>query len=264
MKRFALILLSALVAVFVAIQFGNDLLRGFEADTPSRSHGSLKQGWLENGKRLPTDGANFTSYSRLGALLGRTSVHHRVRATMLESFEALRRELPAVTFMIGETGWPGGGRIRPHVTHQNGLSVDFMVPVRRQGSPASIPSTLFNKFGYGLEFDSTGRADDLEIDFEAMATHLDHLERAALRNGLAIEVVIFDNELQKRLLAMRRGSELKERIRFSTKKPWIRHDEHYHVDFALPDEEAKNLKRTLEHQPSASACFISSEIECMS
>lgn len=237
MKRSRIILLSTLVAGFLVHHFGNDLLRWLESGDPSRSHGATNKGWLENGKRLPTSGANFTTYSRLGALLGRTSVHERVRTTILESFESVGQELPAVTFMIGETGWPDGGRFRPHASHQNGLSVDFMVPVRSEGEPTSIPSTILNKFGYGLEFDSTGKIGDLEIDFEAMAAHLDHLDLAARRNDLAIEVVIFDNELQKHLFATSRGSRLKERVRFSTKKPWIRHDEHYHVDFRLPEEE---------------------------
>ena len=246
MKRFAVIALATLVAGFFVIGFGNDFLRGFESDEPSRSHGSTKQGWLENGKRLPTDGANFTSYSRLGALLGRTSVHDRVRTIILESFEAVGQELPAVTFMIGETGWPDGGRFRPHATHQNGLSVDFMVPVRREGVPTVIPSTVLNKFGYGLEFDDEGKLGDLEIDFEAMAAHLDHLEQAARRNDVTIDVVIFDNELQKRLFATERGAALRQRVRFSTKKPWIRHDEHYHIDFALQEEEEQSDARALE------------------
>jgi penicillin-insensitive murein endopeptidase len=27
---------------------------------------------------------------------------------------------------------------------------------------------------------------------------------------------------------------LKQNLRFMKNKPWVRHDEHYHVDFAVP------------------------------
>lgn len=233
MKRFALFVLVVLALSWPTVRFGNDVLRHFESAAPSQSHGTTGNGRLENGKRLPTTGSNFTTYSRLGALLGRTSVHEKVRAAVVDAFESVRQDQPSIIYTIGETGWPRGGRFRPHKSHQNGLSVDFMVPVLRHGAPTRLPVNLSNKFGYGLQFDSEGKTGDLEIDFEAIAAHLYHLDRAARRNGLAIEVVIFDNELQKKLFATEQGRDLKERIRFSIKQPWIRHDEHYHVDFVL-------------------------------
>lgn len=233
MTRRGLSTLALLAGILLFVYFGNDLLRCFESDKPSQSYGSPGNGRIEYAKRLPTSGPNFRSYSRLGALLGRTSVHDKVRAAVVDAFESVRGERPDTRYTIGETGWPGGGRLRPHVSHQNGLSVDFMIPVRRKGVSVALPTNPWNIFGYGLQFDDQGKAGDLEIDFEAMAAHLDHLERAAQRNGIAIEVVIFDNELQKRLFATQRGAALKRRMRFSKKEPWIRHDEHYHVDFRL-------------------------------
>jgi penicillin-insensitive murein endopeptidase len=233
MKRRGLMILTITLLVWLTVYYGNDLLRQFESDKPSRSHGSTSNGWLEFGKRLPTAGQNFTTYSRLGALLGRTSVHDKVRATVLGAFASVHRELPNAFYTVGETGWPSGGRFRPHKTHQNGLSMDFMVPVKIEGGGVQLPANIWNKFGYGLEFDARGKAGNMEIDFEAMGAHLFHLHRAAQRNGVDIEVVIFDNELQKRLFASQRGAQLKHRIRFSTQKPWIRHDEHYHVNFRV-------------------------------
>ena len=85
-------------------------------------------------------------------------------------------------FVYGETGWAGGGRFKPHRTHQNGTSVDFMVPVRNDaGASVPLPRGYGDRYGYDLEFDASG-----------------HL------------------------------------LTFMAAKPWIRHDEHYHVDFAVP------------------------------
>lgn len=233
MKRLGLSILAILAGALLFVCFGNDLFRYFESDKPSQSYGSPSNGRIEHAKRLPTSGANFTSYSRIGALLGRTSVHNKVRDVVIDAFESVCLELPDARYTIGETGWPSGGRFNPHKTHQNGLSVDFMVPVKRKGESIALPTNPLNKFGYGLQFNNQGRAGNLEIDFEAIATHLDHLDRAAQRNGIAIKVVIFDNELQKLLFTTQRGAELKRQMRFSTTEPWIRHDEHYHVDFTL-------------------------------
>jgi penicillin-insensitive murein DD-endopeptidase len=62
-----------------AVQWGNDGARVFEDSLPSRSIGTVSNGSLQYGKRVPTSGPNFVAYSRLGALLGRNSVNSSVR-----------------------------------------------------------------------------------------------------------------------------------------------------------------------------------------
>ena len=66
-------------------------------------------------------------YVRTADRLQRTS-------TWFEALQATEAELertqPGVKFVYGETGWPDGGPMPPHRTHRNGMSVDFMVPVR--------------------------------------------------------------------------------------------------------------------------------------
>ena len=212
---------------------GNDALRLAESDAPSESVGETNDGRLVNGKRLPSSGPGFTTYSRFGSLVGRTATHHRVRAAMLDAYAALHAENPAWTFVYGETGWPSGGRFRPHRTHQNGLSVDFMTPVTRDGEPDVLPTGPLSAFGYGIDFDEHGRNAEQSIDFEAMAAHLDHLDRAARANDLAVEVVILAPDLQDDLAATARGAGLVGRLRFSRNPSWVRHDDHYHVDFRL-------------------------------
>ena len=46
--------------------------------------------------------------------------------------------------------------------------------------------------------------------------------------------MILDPAYLPALLATPRGPYLRARLRFMKKPAWIRHDEHYHVDFAVP------------------------------
>lgn len=75
------------------------------------------------------------------------------------------------------------------------------------------------------------------IDFDSMAAHLRALKEAASQNGIKISRVIFDNDLQKLLFKTLREQEIQGQLIFSTKKPWVRHDEHYHVDFVVQCKE---------------------------
>ena len=233
-SRVAIVIIAALAfGIIAAIMFGNDIAIALESSAASRSIGTKAGGRLEHGKRLPTSGPNFRAYSRLGALLGRNSVHGDVRATILDAYAELARASD-ITWIYGETGWPSGGRFPPHRSHQNGLSVDFMVPVRStNGDVALLPTAPWRTFGYAIEFDSAGRSEDLRIDFPAIALHLEALDRSARRHGLAIELVIFAPELRRRLVATDAGRRLERRMPWMTGTPWVRHDEHYHVDFRV-------------------------------
>jgi len=51
-------------------------------------------------------------YSRLESLLGRTTVHSAVRAAVLDACAEVHEQHPELRFVVGETGWPRGGRIR--------------------------------------------------------------------------------------------------------------------------------------------------------
>ncbi|MES3024056.1 MAG: penicillin-insensitive murein endopeptidase [Pseudomonadota bacterium] len=198
-------------------------------------YGSSSKGRLEGGVRLPDGGTNFEPYSRLGVQLGRTHVHSAVARTLLDAYAVLALARPATRYVYGETGWAKGGRIRPHRTHQNGSAVDLMVPVLNvEGRSVPLPSHAGNKFGYAVEFDAAGRAADLRIDFEAIADHLAALHTAAQKNGIRIERVIIEPAYIPLLGGARQGEFIKRHIPFMQGKAWIRHDEHYHVDFTLP------------------------------
>jgi penicillin-insensitive murein endopeptidase len=168
-------------------------------------------------------------------MIGRNYVHSKVYRTVIDAYAILEKQTPLKVFIYGESGWRNGGKFRPHKTHQNGLSVDFFVPVvNSTGQSVLLPISLFNKFGYGIEFTGVGHYQDLNIDYAAMTNHLLALEQAANKNGVKIWRVIFDNALQKELFKLPKAGLLRKKMQFSTKKSWVRHDEHYHIDFIVP------------------------------
>jgi len=205
--------------------------------TESVCFGTVSNGRLEGGVKLPDEGANFRSYSAVAGLAGRTYVHSRVARVVEDAYAGLAKALPDTVFVYGETGWRTGGRFRPHRTHQNGLSVDFFVPVQNAaGKSVPIPTLPTTRFGYDLEFDADARLGDLSIDFTALAEHLYQLDLAARNHGAPIALVIFDPAYFDQLFAAPRGPSIRH-LPFMKGKPWVRHDEHIHVDFTVPCRE---------------------------
>lgn len=198
----------------------------------SQCFGTTSRGRIEGSVALPTSGPNFSPYSRLAVAAGRTHVHAHVAQVVEDAYATLAQQSPDVRYVYGETGWPSGGRFKPHRTHQNGLSVDFFVPVRdRSGRSVPLPTEVGDRFGYDVEFDAEARWREYVIDFEAIAEHLHALHRAAKANGVGVRQVIFETRYLPRLFATARGPYLKQHLNFMKSKPWVRHDEHYHVDF---------------------------------
>jgi len=198
-------------------------------------YGTTSNGSLKNGVKLPSSGDNFTSYSSIAELAGRTYVHSEVRKIVLNAYKILKKNYPNKVFKYAETGFEKGGKFSPHKTHQNGLSVDFMVPVMNtKGKSVHLPTHAFNKFGYNIEFDKNGSYEDYTIDYEALAAHIVVLHKESRKISRNIWRVIYAPELQVNLLKTKYANYLKKNIQFSKNRSWIRHDEHYHVDFIIP------------------------------
>lgn len=198
-------------------------------------YGTTSNGRLEHGVKLPSEGANFVSYSKTAELLGRTYVHSKVRDILLESYKRLETKSLGKVYKYAETGFQQGGQFKPHKTHRNGLSVDFMVPVvNEKGKSVHLPTHFFNKLGYSIEFDDVGKYEAYKIDYEALAAHIVSLHSVAKNNGVGLWRVIFDPKLQPYLMQTKYGDYLKRHIQFSKNRSWVRHDEHYHVDFDVP------------------------------
>ncbi len=195
--------------------------------------GTPGNGSIKGALSLPSQGKNFAPYTKLGVQLGRSFVHATVHDIVTAAYRDLELQYPGVEFIYGQTGLHSGGPMPPHRTHENGTSVDFMVPVRlADGRPAALPRSAANRYGYDAEFDNAGRMDRLQIDFEAIAVHLYQLDRQARKRGAGIARVILDPELTRRVFDTRDGPRIKG-LAFMKAKPWVRHDGHYHVDFAI-------------------------------
>lgn len=200
-------------------------------------YGTTSNGKLKNGVELPSSGANYVSYSSVARIAGRTYVHSAVKNIIIAAYQDLEKEQPNKVYKYAETGFEDGGQFKPHKTHRNGLSVDFMTPViNKEGKSVHLPTHPFNKFGYNIEFDEKDEYDDLAIDYEALAAHIVALDKHAKKQGYDLWRVIFDPKLQPNLFETQYAEYLKDNIEFSKKPSWVRHDEHYHVDFSIPCE----------------------------
>lgn len=208
-----------------------DALMLLDNDKPSISHPTLRAGKLSNGKRMNYRGDNFTTYSYLGYLFGRTYTNDKIKKTILDAYEIAEESCPDITFVLGEIGFKKGGIFLPHRTHTNGLSVDFMTPLLKNGQHYRT-NHLFNLWGYGIEFDDSGKTAHIEVDYETMAKHLYAIKVAAHKNKVKIDRVIFDPVLRPFLLKTTYGKKIKD-LPFTRNRVIIRHDDHFHVDFGV-------------------------------
>lgn len=200
--------------------------------TDSICLGTTGNGELQHGVKLPISGDNYKSYSLAAIIAGRTYVHSEVKHIIVSSYAALNESHPNKVFKYAETGKKRGGPFKPHKTHQNGLSVDFMTPMMNSnGESVHLPTHALNRLGYNIEFDDQNQYENLSIDYVALAAHLAELHKQADAMGHNLWRVIFAPELQPPLLKTKYGQYLRKHIQFSTKRSWVRHDEHYHVDF---------------------------------
>lgn len=211
-------------------------LLAFAANADSTCFGTTSNGRLEAGCKLPASGENFSTYSRVLRAAGRTYVHCDVQEILLDAYRALQESLPGTVFVYGETGKRLGGSFPPHKTHQNGLSVDFMTPILDEnGRSVALPTNVFNKYGYDIDFTLDGRHEDKRVDFEAIAAHVAAIRTASEAAGVKIWRVIFDPKMQPALKATVAWPKIAT-LKFSRKRSWVRHDDHYHVDFDIPCE----------------------------
>lgn len=110
-----------------------------------------------------------------------------------------------------------------------------MVPViDEHGKSVHLPTNYFNKLGYAIEFDDRGKYEQFQIDYQALTAHIVSLHKIAIEKEVSIWRVIFDPELQPYLMETKYSQFLQTHVKFSKRRSWVRHDEHYHVDFDIP------------------------------
>ena len=200
----------------------------------STCFGTTKKGRVEDAVKLPESGSNFVSYGNIPELVGRTYVHSKVRDVIVSAYKILETEQPGKVFKYAESGSIQGGEFWPHKTHQNGLSVDLMVPVLNEyGISVHLPTNPLNEYGYGIEFDEHGRYEGYRIDYEALGALIVALHKAALSHGIDVWRVLFVPTLQPYLYETSYGDYIRKNITIPVKRSWRPHDEHIHVDFIV-------------------------------
>lgn len=210
-----------------------------ESEAPSRSVGSPGKGKLENGKLLPFIGPNYFYFDVQSYISGRAFLNGKLRKVVLDTYAELYNQYPDRHWGMMETGYETGGPITFHNTHQNGLSMDFMTPLLKNGEPYAGLDNL-GALHYLLEFDEKGRLLEdptITIDFEGMAHHIEELEKQARQQGMKIEKVILKLNLKQAFFATEKGKQLKAKgVYFAQNLPKAvddMHDDHYHIDFAV-------------------------------
>jgi len=206
----------------------------------SKAIGRVGKGSIENPWLVPYAGKNFKYFSPLSYfILNNGYTHSKVHHTLLAAYQECDQTCPNFQFKIMECSNKKGGKMLIHKTHQNGLSVDFMIPKKR----GTHQTKLFDWLGLGhylLEFTNSGKLNffrSTEIDFETMGRHILALEKAARKNGMRIKMVILKIELKDDFYQTKSGRKVKEKgIYFARSLPDLvnrLHDDHYHVDFEL-------------------------------
>ncbi len=229
------IVIIVLCLIFLVPTFGQVLHKN---NGESKSIGTVSDGKLVNGYKVPFKGENFKYFSAFDYfILGRCYVHSDVYKIIIESYKSLENKYPDYTYKIMECSKRKGGRPFPHKTHQNGTSIDFMTPLKKDNKTVRF----FDKIGmwrYLMKFDSNGNArinKKIVIDFDKTANHILALEKAARKNGYRIKKVILETNLKDEIYKSKYGEELKNsNIYFVKSLPKMineLHDDHYHIDF---------------------------------
>ena len=203
----------------------------------SVSRGSVSDGSMEHGKLIPYYGSNYSYFDTTSYFSGRAFLHEDVLDITLKAYKQLESESDRV-YRIMECANKKGGKLFPHQTHQNGTSIDFMMPLIKDHKPYyKLDETGVNH--YWLTFDADGKYSEdksVEIDFEAVAQHILLLNAAANKKGWEVKKVIIKIELKDELYATPSGKKLKAKgiyvVQGLSKMVNALHDEHYHIDFA--------------------------------
>lgn len=203
----------------------------------SRSTGTPGKGTLENGTLLPFEGSNYSYFSVDSYLKGRAFMHRDVARIILGAFKKLEQSDSLRSYIVMECSNEHGGKLEPHRTHQNGMSVDLMCAKKKEGKPFTDLDTM-GPMHYFIDFDEHGfylSDKSVSLDFEAIAKEMYYMHISAKEHGYEIEKIIFMLELKDELFATEYGRKLQsEGVYFAQNLPSIVnqvHDDHFHIDF---------------------------------
>jgi len=204
---------------------------------PSVCTGTEAGGTLEHAKLLAFSGRNYRYFDTMSYVWGHAFMSDKMRNTLEASYAELETSAPGRIFTYMETGLMNGGPIPGHRTHQNGRSIDLMVPLLKDSVPYYGLDTIGGDH-YSLQFDDKGRLKSdstIEIDFTLIGTQILSLDKQARVQGLHVKKVILMLALKPEFYATKTGKKVKSKgIYFAMNLPEAtdhQHDDHFHVDF---------------------------------
>lgn len=217
----------------------NKYFQKHQCKQKSVSSGSVSKGSLKNGHLWPFEGPNYCYFSEVSYLSGRAFVNSEVLKSALASYEFLESANADRSYVVMECSHKKGGKLWPHRTHQNGLSVDFMSPLKKNGKPYHKLDDM-GATHYMMEFDKNGvylKDPSVSIDFEAIAQHILSIQSKGKKYGVKIKKIIINTDLKDDLYKGKFGQQLKNSGIYVVKSlsPKINalHDDHYHIDFSV-------------------------------
>lgn len=235
-------LTGLVILIFLRIFPGTLLL--FDSKEPSISYGNNNKGSLENARRLPYKHKGYTSYSYLGYLAGRTFVHEKVKITLLEAFENLDGKYNNWDFVIGDASAKEGGPMSFQEEKQNGLTVDFLLPLAIDGKPYN-KQRITNYWNYAMTFDQTGRLDGMEVDYSVLAGMLVEIQMAAAKHDLTIKKIEMHPEIKRGLLGKNIASILKNILGGSVRKDGKSSPAYFTISFDIISGKGRNLMQRI-------------------
>ncbi|NQW41816.1 MAG: penicillin-insensitive murein endopeptidase [Bacteroidetes bacterium] len=223
----------------MALQIENYYTQNKGNNLPSKSIGTPGKGQLINGKLIPFKGSNYEYFDVNSYLSGRAFLHQKVKETLLNTYKKLDSIYPQRQFKIMECANKNGGALFPHKTHQNGLSVDFMMPLIQENKPYYKLDTIGTTH-YFITLNSKGqynRDTSIAIDFNLVAKQILILGEKARLKGLKISKVIINTGFKDELFATVFGNQLRLSKIYIVKSldnyTNYFHDDHFHIDFEI-------------------------------
>lgn len=203
----------------------------------TKSIGSVSRGSLENGTLIPFSGSNYRYFDTSSYISGRAFTHQTVAQIILNTFKTIEENGETRMFRVMEFSNKHGGKMFPHRTHQNGMSVDLMMPLMKDGKPCYELDDL-GAMHYLLDFNEKGQyVEDttISIDFEQVASEIILMNNQARKLGMRIKKVIFNTDLRDELFSTSGGQIFMSSGPYITRnlEPVINdlHDDHFHIDF---------------------------------
>jgi len=222
--RLALVVLFVLSIPFVTAWARHGV--SYLGSAWAQTFGESAHGTTIGARSLAPWGPGFRSYSIVGAAMGRQYTTPDVEKDLRQAAAKNARHGP---FYFAETGWRSGGLFLPHRTHQNGTSVDLLMPLKKGYRPARW---LWLQFGYGVDYghgrNRNGKrwqhSNAHQIDFNRLKAFLKTLCRTKR------VAYVYVHRRHKRHLSGS-GCRLKNAFPNLKQTDFDPHDDHVHIQF---------------------------------